>query len=366
MPPFVSHPELLVLADGRQELAARIGGQRLWFRLPADWPVRLRGEPFAAAALPLAMANGTPLELDPALPVSPTLLDGMARLQEVFRLWGPRFRHRLAPVPVRATAETDGPPSDTVLSFFSGGVDGLYTLTRAPVPVSHAVVVRGIDLQLDNPLWDEICDRNRGWLARRDIPLLAVESNIRFVAHDLGVRWPMYFGAALAAIGHALGAGTLLIAAGHTWRELWPDGSHPVTDPLWSSDAVHVVHHGREAKRWEKLAAVIDEPGVPELLRVCWQDQGYNCGRCEKCLRTMVLLRLLDRQSPAFPPLDDLGLIARLTPSDVSEACFVEEALALANSRGDLDAARALSTSLRRWYLRRLAGTTKRWLLRRD
>ncbi len=366
MSTFVSRPELVTLPDGRSELAAEVGGERLWFRLPAGWPARLRGEPFAAAALPLAMAAGVPLDIDPGLPVSPTMLAGIDQLQQVLRLWGSHLNRPFTPVPVRATASSDGPSPATVLSFFSGGVDGLYTLLHAPVPVTHGVVVRGIDLQLDNPLWDEICDRNRRWLARHEVPLLAVESNIRFVGRNLGVRWPIYFGAALAAIGHALGAGTLLIAAGHTWRELWPDGSHPLTDPLWSSDALRVVHHGREAKRWQKLAAVIDEPGVAELLRVCWQDEGYNCGHCEKCLRTMVLLRLLDRTSPAFPPLGDPGAIARHTPSDASEACFIEEALALANDRGDRAVAVALERALRRWYLRRLAGTTKRWLLRRD
>jgi hypothetical protein len=365
MTPFVSRAGIQRLDDGRRELAATVGTDRLWFRVPPEWPLTLRGEPFAIAALPLAMALGVPLELDRDLPVSPTLLAGMEVLQRIYRLWGPKFHRPFTEVPVRATADPDGAPRAPTMSFFSGGVDGLYTLLHAPQPVTQAVVMRGIDLQLDNPLWNEVVERNRTWLASRGVPLVAIESNIRFVGHRAGVRWPMYFGAALAATGHALGAGTLLIAAGHTWRELWADGSHPFSDPLWSSEATRVVHHGRGLKRWQKLAAVIDEPGVPDLLRVCWQDEDYNCGRCEKCLRTMVLLRLLGRSSPAFPPLD-LELVARATPSDRSEACFVEEALVLANARGDREVARALDISLRRWYVRRLAGAAKRLIRRRD
>src|SRR5262249_59102310 len=48
---------------------------------------------------------------------------------------------------------------------------------------------------------------------------------------------------------------------------------------------------------------------APGSLRVCWEnpDGAYNCGRCEKCLRTMINLLIagaLDR-CPTFPlPLD--------------------------------------------------------------
>ena len=151
-----------------------------------------------------------------------------------------------------------------------------------------------------------------------------------------------------------IGFSTTYIASGHTWAELWPDGSHPATDPLWSSATRRMVHHGRGAMRWQKLDRIAREPGVLDILRVCWQDKGFNCGRCEKCLRTMVLLRILGLRSQNFPPLDDLRALARLVPSDRSEARFVTEALALATERGDHRAAKALASSLRRYELRQV------------
>jgi hypothetical protein len=56
------------------------------------------------------------------------------------------------------------------------------------------------------------------------------------------------------------------------------------------------------------LAVQGRQPEVLRHLRVCHVSPGdvYNCGRCEKCLRTMVALRVtgLDRWASSFPPLD--------------------------------------------------------------
>jgi hypothetical protein len=115
-----------------------------------------------------------------------------------------------------------------------------------------------------------------------------------------------------------------------------------------------MVHHGRGALRWQKLERLAQEPGALGILRVCWQDKGFNCGRCEKCLRTMVLLRILGLDSPNFPVLDDLRAIEQLVTRDRSEAAFNREALALAKERGDQAVAAALASADRRWQFRRI------------
>lgn len=363
MPFKVSDPQIASRDDGTKEFSASLAGERLWFRVPATWPVEMRGDPFAIAGLLPAMSRGETLSIDPSLPVSRTLLTGMAELQQIFRLWGPFFRQKFTPIAIEATVDDPAPQlPEVTASFFSGGVDGTHTFLTAPFPVTHAVFSRGIDFQLDNPLYDEAAVRNRRWLADRGVPLLEVASNVRFVGHNFGMGWNTYFGGGLAAIGHLLGAGRLLIAAGRTWRELWPDGSHPLADPLWSSSRTEVLHIGRGQKRWEKIAAIASAPGAIDLLRVCWQDKGYNCGRCEKCIRTMVLLRLLQLESPSFPPLNDMELVGR-RPDDPGEAAYVREALDLAIDRGDAEMIHWLTLSLRRYRIRTLAGNTKRLLL---
>ena len=63
-------------------------------------------------------------------------------------------------------------------------------------------------------------------------------------------------------------------------------------DGHWSSDAVEFVHDGVEASRAAKMEKFIEQDAAMNNLRVCWWNQGnaYNCGECEKCLRTMINL----------------------------------------------------------------------------
>jgi hypothetical protein len=339
------------MSDHLTEISAQVGTSRLWFQLPSDWPQTVRGEPFLAAALLPAMASGQDVQVDASLPIDSDFLDGLKAIQQIFRHWGPALRHDFQVVDIAATL-SPAPPGDGVGTFFSGGVDGTHTFLEMPDRPTHAVFVRGVDFQLDNPIYDEAFAQNKTWLASRGVPLIGMNSNIRWVLREFGIRWNIGFGAGLAAFAHVLGFSKTYVAAGHTWSELWPDGSHPATDKLWSSSTRKLVHHGRGQRRWQKLERIASEPGALEILRVCWMDHGYNCSKCEKCLRTMVLLRLLKLSAPHFAPLQDLSLVAKLIPSDQSEAQFVSEALELALDRGDVAVAGALRTSLRRYQMR--------------
>jgi hypothetical protein len=60
---------------------------------------------------------------------------------------------------------------------------------------------------------------------------------------------------------------------------------------------------------------MIDEPLVQQHLRVCWENHRPigNCGACEKCLRTMLILEGHGRLEtfPVFP--DAAALVRNLT-----------------------------------------------------
>jgi hypothetical protein len=80
------------------------------------------------------------------------------------------------------------------------------------------------------------------------------------------------------------------IGSTFTWAQLFPWGSHPFLDPLWSTEWCELVHSGCEADRPAKARFIADRhPALLKHVRVCWQDgRTTNCGQCEKCLRTMV------------------------------------------------------------------------------
>jgi hypothetical protein len=243
------------------------------------------------------------------------LLSGVARVQDLYLDWARTTGERLERVEVTAPATARSRQGSSSAAFFSGGVDSFYTLLRnvQRYPASdarsiqHLVLVHGFDVGLDDSgLFAQVEREARRAADRFGRNLLTVATNARAVTG--GVDWGRYgHGAALAAVGLALApmVHTVFIPSTAAFSELKPWGSHPALDPLWSTEQLEFVHDGAEAMRHEKIRFVASSASALESLRVCWEnrDGAYNCGRCEKCLRTMLELRLcgaLDR-ADRFP-----------------------------------------------------------------
>jgi hypothetical protein len=102
---------------------------------------------------------------------------------------------------------------------------------------------------------------------------------------------------------------------------------------LWSSGRLEVSHVGADYRRNEKVESLIDEPLVRRHLRVCWENRrsAGNCGECEKCVRTMLLITCYGSLAdfPSFPGdaslRDRVDAIPQLPPFMLD---FYAEALA--------------------------------------
>ncbi|MGA9190365.1 MAG: hypothetical protein WBZ24_01410, partial [Anaerolineales bacterium] len=95
-----------------------------------------------------------------------------------------------------------------------------------------------------------------------------------------------------------------LISSGLLPGGLRPHGSHPHTDPLYSTGGTKFIHYAYEAARYDKLEFLRRFPLALDNLRVCFDSEsGDNCGRCRKCLAVMAFLEVHDElaTSPAFP-----------------------------------------------------------------
>jgi len=114
-------------------------------------------------------------------------------------------------------------------------------------------------------------------------------------------------------------ARTGLIAGEFAYHVVPRWGVHPLTDPLLSSEAFRIVHDGAAFTRMEKVETIADWPEALQDLRVCWAGtaRDRNCGRCSKCVRTILAFRSVglplppcfehdptDRQIRAIGPLD--------------------------------------------------------------
>jgi hypothetical protein len=265
-----------------------------WSYTAPELSLERAGDALLVASLLPAMRSGEPLvSVDP---VSCRLLASVDTIEDVFRSWRQRYpvygQYERVPVeaPVRSTVPM--PAGRGVACFFTAGVDSFYTVLRHRAEIDALVYVRGFDVALDDALLDELV--LGGVQAAADelgLPLVVVSTDVRAFS-DRFARWDHYHGAALASVAHLLAArfSTVYVPATQTYAHLGPLGSHPLLDPRWSSEDVELVHDGCEASRLDKLELVAAESAARHWLRVCWENREgrYNCGHCEKCLRTMV------------------------------------------------------------------------------
>jgi hypothetical protein len=267
----------------------------LWYRFPGWCRPYLNeenGDPFLAALLVPAMMSGERLAID--APISRRLLRSLPDLQAIYHCFDPRMKIVTVEATTRQSLLETSPPANGL--FFSLGVDSYYSLlkNRRDHPtddqsVSHLVMIHGMDVYREG--WDERFSsrmRSAGERAARELgkEFLPVITNMR-VATRTTSRWSMSHGSALASVALALHGlfAQVRIAATTTYDLLYPWGSHPVLDPHWSTESMTIIHDGCETGRIDKVAFIAASSLVLETLKVC---PYYNCGKCLKCLPTII------------------------------------------------------------------------------
>jgi hypothetical protein len=318
-------------------------------------------------------------------PVSPRLAGSVPKLQEIFRLWNEAY----ATVPVDVpTGVTPHEGNDAVGCFFSGGVDSFYSMVHHRDEITHLIFVN-VGFDRPDPLALENVRRAAEELGR---PLLEIETNLRSFSNSCAVEMADYGGAALAVIGLLLQHQFKKVMIGSTFSYFalprW--GSHPLTDPLWSTESLEVFHAGAEATRPEKVALIASNDVAMRRLRVCHPRAGetgrsLNCGRCSKCLRTMINLRVVGAlgRCETLPGELDLGEVAALPIKDDRDLAFMLENLHdLERDGRDEPLAEALRSSLEKhagrgarvsdvdvddvWLMRRRLHHAERTVRKRD
>ena len=271
------------------------------FRFPAAAGEPVLGDALLCLFLMPAMMHGLALRGLP--PLSPRLAANLPRIQDVLRKWFPAFRS----IAVDVTTIPSAAPAPGVLSFFSAGLDSWHTIMRNRGELSAVAYVHGYDVPgTSGETHAAIGRRLRSAAPLHGVPFLEIETNYREHGEDFLGEYMITHGAALAAIGHFMSrsCGRLLTPSSSSFASQIPWGSAALLDPLWSGDALEVVYEGAEFTRPEKAPVIAAHPEILPQLIVCWDGYtgGKNCGRCEKCLRTMLGLAIagMEDLSPAF------------------------------------------------------------------
>lgn len=344
------------------ELSGWCGNFKLWYRFPREFSLEVSADPFLAACLLPAMANGKSIRIKDSAPVSKSLLDNIEHIQNTFHLWNGYYKkhHNRAfkKVSIKADNISSIAGNDLDMAFFSGGVDGLDTFLRNAGKLDCLLFAKGIDFQLDNPVFDEALRKNRAFLDLYEKKLWPVETNVRFLGHHYGVGWQsVCAGSGLSSIAMAGGFRKCYIASSNHNGAVYPEGSNYITDPMWSNGHTEVIHDGADYLRTEKIRYIFEQaPEARKMLRVCWQDLDYNCGSCGKCLRTMASLRLLGLSADTLPPITKKGLqtlkASRFFKED--DMVLFRENIELARQMGDREMLKALLPPVRKFYTRKL------------
>lgn len=285
-----------------------------------DTPLAPRPEAAVAGLLLVAMAAGEDLHVD--APLDPAFKGHLDTIQDVYTTWTDGL-HRVNVVDGGAEdghsggehsgAESGSSAQRKTAAFFSGGVDSFYTLLKHREDIDALIFVHGFDLKLtDRDLRSAVSQKLQEVADAYGMQLVEVETTLREFTERKRMtprfaNWSLSHGSALASVAHVLSNQfqRIYVPATHTYSDVIPWGSHPLLDPQWSSGGLQIVYDGAEANRLQKCEAIAQHPVALNTLRVCWKNPGgeYNCGRCEKCVRTMLMLKSLGalEQSKAFP-----------------------------------------------------------------
>lgn len=216
-------------------------------------------------------------------------------------------------------------PQESVAVCFSGGVDSMYTLMKIGSP-KYLLSAEPFDLPSSYTETFKVARRRLEKIAAAvgSTPI-SIRTNVTehrsFKVHRILDTNT----AILASMGHLLAPhiGSIAISSSHRADEPDIHCCFHITDPLLSSQKLQVVHAHSDVTRREKVSQIADWPIAQENLTVCFNKQGENrnCGRCEKCVRTMLDLHItgklesiksFDLSRPLWEAMDQVKLVTYL------------------------------------------------------
>jgi hypothetical protein len=281
----------------------------LWYRVPDRFAqhLSLQSDAFLLPGLLAGMYFQEDIEVRGA--VSPRLAYNLDEYQYLLHFRMPKV---VTQVNVKY-AQLEFPPTKptAVGTAFSGGVDSFFTIWKhlpqnQPNPdyqITHALFILGFDiLNKDKQKFQSLYSRYREALYQLNIELIPLETNLVSLILPR-MNYTHFYGPVLIGAAHVYGNlfKKFFIPSSRDYAQIltWSSSSDPTTDPLLSSEALEIIHHGAAYRRVEKVEAIRDWEIAQAHLRVCPPNDLdinlLNCSRCEKCVRTMIPIYALGK-----------------------------------------------------------------------
>lgn len=278
--------------------------------------------------------------------VSETLLMNLDELQEVWQKWRPDRYGRISIEAEKLSTPKSASNSDDLLAF-SCGIDATFALCRQlywrPArgrSLRGALLINGFDIALsETGAFETARTHAASMLDNTDVEFLTVETDFK----SLYQNWPDAFGLAIAScmlqFEDRYSGGVIGSSEDYASLAL-PYGSSPVTDHLYSTDAMNFRHEGAGYSRLEKIERLLERPEMVNALRFCLRgaERDENCGRCTKCITTMLWFRVATDALPeCFPAPVTADLVLGIRVWNNTQLRELQAILTEATSRGIQD-----------------------------
>jgi len=256
--------------------------------------------------------------------VCPELRDGLEIVLNWMRYWWYEPTKKIVRIEAKTSSGNVRPETNYRAGFFfSGGVDSLSALraNRLNYPSDHpgsfkdGLLVCGLEIR-DLKIFGYVQDSLSLLAKDADVKLIPIYTNIRELGpEDSVVFWEDFWkkefmGATFASVAHVLAKRltSLSNSSDHDIPNMHPFSSHPLINPYYSSSDLRVRLEGFTLSRLDKTSLLAGWDSALQHLRVCNKTELYqpgmlNCGKCEKCVRTMISLLVFDvlKKASAFP-----------------------------------------------------------------
>ncbi len=299
--------------------------------------------------------------------ICPYLKEGLETVMAMMQMWSDgRLKPLDIDAPVRSLMKPDH-RKDRAAMVLSGGIDSLATLrlNRRHYPEGHpgairdGLIIHGFDIGgvVERGMKYDVFDRAKRAMAvvaeDAGISLIPVYTNIRHLCDDRSLWLDYFFGAVLVAVGHAFSSriNLLYLASSYDLTNLVPCGSHPLLDPEYASYRLRIRHSHVALSRMAKLEIVSEWDTAFQNFRVCLANvpDRLNCGKCEKCVRTMLGLEGLGVLDKTQAFVENVVTADMLSPFKITirhRPPFYRELLGFLQARGRDDLVNTIKRKL--------------------
>jgi hypothetical protein len=327
------------ITSDKVEVSADVDGDRVFFRVPRQFDLDCRGEPFLGIALLEAMVRNVDIRIEDSMPISEKVYKMLPELQAVYASWN----SNLSKVNVHARIEPCKDVYDPVACYWSGGVDSSHTLLRNMTEITHLIMLGGFEYKADNTpeSWRQLVKKQTVFARNIGKELIPVETNAKRVTDQRKISWAMAQGLILASMGSLFKCKRIFIGSSHTYNQLVPWGTHPLTDPMWSTESTEIIHYGAGFDKGEKMIDLCKNQNILDNLQVCWEAS-----------------------SKALPELDNLNKLSIFRNSAGDTGAFpLEDLVALAKNVQNKKVQRIMRNHLRRYHMLQTIVMVDRFLL---